>query len=178
MDAIKVAKTALKYGTGYAGFKAGADTMRDAARIPLSGIQWMLSLIQEIREEDRLDRDLARKLDGKARWKKMVSDYGLTTESVRKRYPIVIAVNYLLLTVIAVFAGYWVALDTTNFAVSVAHGVYMWMLSLMLFYNTYRGHIAYSQCVTNPFAFLGLILRNPLNLIVKPLPDDYKVVEA
>lgn len=39
MDTKKIAKTALSYSSGYAGLKAGADTMRDAARIPLSGIQ-------------------------------------------------------------------------------------------------------------------------------------------
>ena len=178
MDAKKIAQTALKYSTGYAGLKAGADTMRDAARIPLSGIKQVANSVLEMREEARLDRELARTLDGKARWKKMVADFGVTTESVRNRYRVVIAVHYLLLTVIALFAGYWAALDATNFAVHAACGVYMWMLLLLLFYNAYRGHIAYSQCVTNPFSFLGLIMRNPLNLIVKALPDDYKVVEA
>ena len=80
--------------------------------------------------------------------------------------------------VIAVFVGYWAGLDSNTFTVNAACGVYLWMLSLLLFYNAYRGHIAYSKCVTNPFAFLGLILKNPLNLIVKSLPDDYKVGEV
>lgn len=178
MDAKKVAQTALKYSTGYAGLKAGADTMRDAARIPLSGIKQVANSVLEMREEARLDRELARTLDGKTLWKNMVSDYGVTTQSVRDRYRVVIAVNYLLLTVIALFAGYWFALDATSIAINAACGVYMWMLSLLLFYNAYRGHVAYSQCVTNPFSFLALILKNPLNLIVKSLPDDYKVVEV
>ena len=178
MDTKKIAKTALSYSSGYAGLKAGADTMRDAARIPLSGIQQVAKSVQEIREEARLDRELARTMDGKALWKKMVADYGVTTESVRSRYKVVLAVNYLLLAVIAVFVGYWAGLDSNTFTVNAACGVYLWMLSLLLFYNAYRGHIAYSKCVTSPFAFLGLILKNPLNLIVKSLPDDYKVGEA
>ena len=178
MDVKKIAKTALSYSSGYAGLKAGADTMRDAARIPLSGIKQVANSVQEMQEEARLDRELARTLDGKALWKNMVSDYGVTTQSVRARYRVVIAVNYLLLTIIALFAGYWIALDATSIAINAACGVYMWMLSLFLFNSAYRGHIAYSQCVPTPFSFLVLILRNPLNLVVKSLPDDYKVVEV
>lgn len=178
MDAKKVAQTALKYGTGYAGLKAGADTMRDAARIPLSGIKQVANSVKEMREEARLDRELARTLDGEARWKKMVADYGITTQSVRSRYRVVRAVNFLLLVAASIFIGYWLALDLASPAVNAACGVYMWMLSLLLFHSAYRGHIAYSQCVTKPFLFLGLILKNPLNLIVKSLPDDYKVVEV
>ena len=178
MDAKKVVKTALSYSSGYAGLKAGTDTMRDAARIPLSGIQYIANSVRDVREEARLDRELARTMDGKQLWKKMVADYGVTTETVRGRYKVVLAVNYLLLAVIAVFTGFWIALEANSFMVNAACAIYMWMLSLMLFYNAYRGHIAYSQCVTNPFAFLGLIIRNPLNLIVKSLPDNYKVSEA
>ncbi len=178
MDVKKIAKTALSYSSGYKGLKAGTDTIRGAASIPLSGIQHVTKSVQEMREEARVDRELARTLDGKALWKKMVVDFGVTTESVRNRYRVVLAVNYLLWTVIALFGGYWAALDATSFSVQAACGVYMWMLLLLLFYNAYRGHIAYSQCVTNPLSFLGLIMRNPLNLFVKSLPDDYKVVEV
>ncbi len=178
MDTKKVVKTALSYTSGYAGLKAGAETMRDAGRIPLSGIQYVAKSVKEMQEEARLDRELARTMDGKELWKKMVADYGVTTDTVRGRYKVVLAVNYFLLGVIALFVGYWVGLEHTSFTINAACGVYLWMLFLFLFYNAYRGHIAYSQCVTNPFAFLGLIIKNPLNLIVKSLPENYKVGEA
>ncbi len=178
MDAKKVVKTALSYSSGYAGLKAGTDTMRDAAKIPLSGIQYVADSVRDMREEARLDRELARTMSGKELWSNMVRDYGVTTESVRSRYRLVLAVNYFLLSVISVFVGYWIGLDSDAFLINASNGIYLWMLSLFLFYNAYRGHIAYSQCVTNPFAFLGLILKNPLNLIVKSLPDDYKIVEV
>ena len=178
MDTKKIAKTALSYSSGYAGLKAGADTMRDAARIPLSGVQYVAQAVRDTLEEARLDRELARTVDGKERWKNMVRDYGVTTETVRSRYRIVLAVNYFLLSVIAVYIGYWSALDSSGYLVNASRGIYLYMLSMFLFYNAYRGHIAYSQCVTEPFSFLRLVLKNPLNLIVKSLPDDYKIVEV
>lgn len=175
MDVKKIAKTAISYSSGYAGLKAGADTMRDAARIPYNGVRYVAQSVQEMREEARLDRELARTMDGKELWRKMVVDYGVTTDSVRQRYRVVVAVNYLLLFVIAIFVGYWAGIETSAVSVHAACGVYLWIMSLMLFYNAYRGHIAYSQCVTNPFDFLWLVIKNPLNLIVKGLPDKYSV---
>lgn len=175
MDTKKVVKTALSYSSGYAGLKAGADTMRDAARIPLSGIKYVANAVKDAHEEARLDRALARTTDGKSRWKTMVQDYGITTETVVSRYKVVLAVNYLLFAVIAVFIGYWIGLEPSQFAVNAGRGIYLWILSLLLFYNSYRGHIAYSQCVTRPEAFLWLVIKNPLNLIVKSLPADYKI---
>ena len=93
MDAKKVVKTALSYSSGYAGLKAGTDTMRDAAKIPLSGIQYVADSVRDMREEARLDRELARTMSGKELWSNMVRDYGVTTESVRSRYRLVLAVN-------------------------------------------------------------------------------------
>lgn len=175
MDVKKIAKTAVSYSSGYAGLKAGADTMRDAARIPLNGVRYVAKSVQEMREEARLDRELARTMSGKELWRAMVADYGVTTDSVRKRYRIVIAVNYLQLFAMAIFAGYWAGIETSAITVHAACGVFLWVMLLSLFYNAYRGHIAYSQCVTNPFDFLWLVIKNPLNLIVKVLPDSYSV---
>ncbi|HBO8188568.1 TPA: hypothetical protein L5C23_005805 [Pseudomonas aeruginosa] len=175
MDVKKIAKTAISYSSGYAGLKAGTDTMREAAKIPLGGIKYVANYIRESQEEARLDRELLRTKGGKEIWLQMVSDYGITTDSVRKSYRQVIAVNYLLLIVMASFIGYWVAMDSNSIAVNFACFVYFWMNFLFIFLSAYRGHIAYSQCIPSPLSFIGYILRNPLNLIVKNLPDDYKV---
>lgn len=177
MGTKKIAKTVISFASGYQGLKAGAGELRGAAAIPVSAIRSVVDTVRDVRVQAKEDRELLKTLGEKAIWEMMVKDYSITTKTVKSRYKVTCFVNLLILFFLASFFGYLVANIGVekSMATNLMCGVYVYMLVLMLFHNAYRMNIASSQSMVHPLKFLKMAVKNPMLLIAKPLPDNYKV---
>ncbi|MOA40130.1 hypothetical protein D3C78_1619700 [compost metagenome] len=105
----------------------------------------------------------------------MVSQYGITTQSVLRGYRSATVLNYLLLIAIAANFGFLLGDIPDSLVIISANLAFLNLLLILLVQNTYRLNMARTQSAPSVVAFIKTVILNPTLLIALPLPSSYRV---
>lgn len=167
-------KTAVAYLTGWHGAKVTARELRSTAILPFFVLRGIGGWLKAIKDAAAEDRRLA-EVDSDVLWDQMVVQYGITTESVKRKYRIAEWVNALLCIGIAVSIAFTAANYDRGAQLVIANGFFVNIILMLLFQNAYRLNMAYTQSAPPVLMFLKDLLRRPILLIARPLPENYQV---
>jgi hypothetical protein len=167
-------KTVISHASGWSGAKSAVREVRIAALLPVGLFKWIYNFYLEAKRAAAEDRLLAEQ-DSDRLWDLMVVEFGITTESVRKKYRIASLVNALLVLSLAAVIGHVLGNLELGTVFIFANAVFINLILMALFQNAYRLNMAYSQSAPPVGQFFKSLLRRPILLIARPLPPGYVV---
>lgn len=167
-------KTVVAYLTGYAQTKKTFYEIRRSLNLPINFLRGLWGGIIDIRRETEEAKALASQ-DDKALWDEMCRNYKITTKSVQFKYKIALFTNLILVLGVGLVVGNFLSNIEAGIMMVFANIIFLNIVLIMLFQNAYRLNMAYTQSAPPAAKFFKSILKEPILLIGRTLPADYKV---
>ncbi|MDT4800869.1 hypothetical protein FQZ97_335650 [compost metagenome] len=175
MNTKSTLKMIFLHASGISATRSALREVRHALSFPSHVLLTLLGMVRVIKEQAIEDRVLAEHLGSEALWDRMVSQYGITTQSVLRGYRSATVLNYLLLIAIAANFGFLLGDIPDSLVIISANLAFLNLLLILLVQNTYRLNMARTQSAPSVVAFIKTVILNPTLLIALPLPSSYRV---